>query len=1216
MELETKKRKRRKDFGQRKLLAGDRVEVRSEEEGFVGSWHPGTVITCSKHRRRVKYDHILKDDESGHWVETVCVSSIIDGACNPDASQCQKRGFIRPFPPPFEFGIWSLRYGLCVDAYYKEAWWEGVIFDHDDGSEERNVFFPDLGDEMRFKFDSLRITQDWDELTEKWHPRGTWLLLELIENYKQEYLIVPVSEKGIWYELRQKEGFEDKEWTSSEILLLEELMLEVIKFNNKFLADHLFQEFDQHTPSTEQETCPLLCNAHAVVPVENPEHSNAINLIYPNIQKSDQNQLIVSVSDDVGPNMILSTESVRSCDNYSEYAHPQPLVVLPSDPDGSSGISAIKNRYRERFYSRKSNKIHMDYKSSKRRKIAQWFPDIVPRAEFCPDVITKYAHAVKRRQRTALSVDVKKHLKHLNWKIECLRDDKNVLRHRYLAPDGKCFDSLILVCLNLMDTSVKIPSSISRDDERVLCFAPDVLHRSLPEQPEEAQGLDHSPLAVDSSISRDDKRVLCTAPDALRTPLPELPEEHRVLVNSLAVDSSLSDVLVVQPEYNPQAIKDWYMHGIDENCKKDIRKSDLATQARKHLSSLGWVFKYTTTGTMKRLYCYSPKGKCYYSLRSACKDILDGKIDSKRHASTCRSKKSSIVHDKVKDQLVSGISSSAQCPCIFLPKKPRTKRKINSSLVIRLRANSNNASLPKSSKALTTLGDDLVGSRQTRSLRPNKRVRELKIPSASSKNPINVLSWLIDNDVVLPRQKVFYRSRKNRRPMAEGKITHKGIKCNCCRKVFTLGAFKVHIGGVNSIPATHIFLKDGRSLLDCQHEALSNSNMRSFLGEQHDKLKGNHHRGVNDTVCSVCHYGGNLILCDGCPSSFHTKCIGLKCVPAGNFFCRSCCCGICGSGFRDGFENVLICYQCERKYHSTCTLERGGAHISVTPSKENWFCSKKCHEIFLGLQKLVGKPIPIGGKNLNLTWTLLKPKQLDSRRVDAYDIECLSKLNIAPSVMHECFEPVEDARTGRDLVEDVIHGRGSELNRTNFKGFYTVLLERNEELVTVANVRVFGEKVAELPLVGTRFPFRRLGMCRFLMNELEKKLMEIGVEKLILPAIPNMLDTWTTSFGFSVMTRSERLHFLDYAFLDFQGTIMCQKLLSKTPSALFKQPRGPQPIIPDESSDTIDRDGSSTGSEVFQTEQVEESGGEEQSLADQSNSKPESDASVQEQMQE
>lgn len=31
------------------------------------------------------------------------------------------------------------------------------------------------------------------------------------------------------------------------------------------------------------------------------------------------------------------------------------------------------------------------------------------------------------------------------------------------------------------------------------------------------------------------------------------------------------------------------------------------------------------------------------------------------------------------------------------------------------------------------------------------------------------------------------------------------------------------------------------------------------------------------------------------------------------------------------------------------------------------------------------------------------------------------------------------------------------------------------------------------------------------------------------------------------MTASERLQFLDYTFLDFQGTIMCQKQLMKNP---------------------------------------------------------------------
>jgi hypothetical protein len=35
-------------------------------------------------------------------------------------------------------------------------------------------------------------------------------------------------------------------------------------------------------------------------------------------------------------------------------------------------------------------------------------------------------------------------------------------------------------------------------------------------------------------------------------------------------------------------------------------------------------------------------------------------------------------------------------------------------------------------------------------------------------------------------------------------------------------------------------------------------------------------------------------------------------------------------------------------------------------------------------------------------------------------------------------------------------------------------------------IRVCGKKFAELPLIGTRVQYRRQGMCRLIMNELEK----------------------------------------------------------------------------------------------------------------------------------
>ena len=65
--------------------------------------------------------------------------------------------------------------------------------------------------------------------------------------------------------------------------------------------------------------------------------------------------------------------------------------------------------------------------------------------------------------------------------------------------------------------------------------------------------------------------------------------------------------------------------------------------------------------------------------------------------------------------------------------------------------------------------------------------------------------------------------------------------------------------------------------------------------------------------------------------------------------------------------------------------------------------------------------------------------------------------------------------------------------------------------------------------------------------------MEFGVERLTLPAAPSVVDTWVTSFGFSNMTDSERLRFLDYTLVDFQDAVMHQKLLMKIPSTNSSQ---------------------------------------------------------------
>ncbi|GKV20068.1 hypothetical protein SLEP1_g30240 [Rubroshorea leprosula] len=414
-------------------------------------------------------------------------------------------------------------------------------------------------------------------------------------------------------------------------------------------------------------------------------------------------------------------------------------------------------------------------------------------------------------------------------------------------------------------------------------------------------------------------------------------------------------------------------------------------------------------------------------------------------------------------------------------------------------------------------------------------VRQGLPPTAHHRNPRTILSWLIDNGVVRVLEKVQYQGKSKK-----GRITREGIQCDCCFRVFTLTQFEAHAGSTNHRPAANLILEDGRSIADCQKQ-VKNRILTSSTLQTHDAAK-EIPLEQNDSVCSVCRYGGELLCCDQCPSAFHKDCLGLEEIPAGCWFCPSCCCKICGqNGCHEGAERLegdsfVRCDQCELKFHIDCVR-------NYQPGGDKWFCSSNCEYILSGLQKLIGKPIQLGEDNV--TWTLVKSMEnSDSQDAEA-KAENHSKLSIALDVMHECFEPSKDAFTGRDLVEDVIFSRESGLKRLNFRGFYTVLLENNDELVCAATLRVFGEKVAEMPLVGTRFKFRRLGMCRILMNELEKQLMELGVERLVLPAVPGVVDTWVNNFGFSKMTDQERSMLLDFTFLDFQGTEMCQKLLKK-----------------------------------------------------------------------
>ncbi|CAJ1941953.1 unnamed protein product [Sphenostylis stenocarpa] len=764
------------------------VEVRRAQKGLRGSWHPGTVIECGRVKCHVKYDNVGQNEGLDSSVDVVRLSSA------SESSNCNMH--IRPVPPLVEFQRLELKYGLCVDVNFQEAWWEGVIFDHSDEMDKRIVFFPDLGAEMKFDIRQLRITQDWNELTHEWKQRENWVFLDLLDECHNSTFAA--SARQIWFDVQEKLNYGTKgEWI----------------YNVKDL--------------------------------------------YRNV------------------------------------------------------VSDIVN----------------DYKTL---SVRQAFSDL------------------------------------------------------------------------------KLPESLQ--DERP----------------------DQEP--VEPIMALPVKKVLVQ-----EEPVP--PDEFERQIN------------------------------------------------------------------------------------------LDGAAE--------------------------GVSG-ARCSERSRSTQNQERRNSRASKTIRSKSQSNR------------LSSQEAGS--------NKWVTKVSSPPLIPQNkPLTILSWLIDNKMVLPRSNIYYYNEQEgyyaASTMAMGRISRNGIKCSCCHLIHGIVGFESHVSGGNTcIPAANVFLKDGKSLLECQIEIMQ-KHMRKEAGENSGS---NFFLADNDFVCSICLFGGELILCDQCPSSFHQRCLGLEDIPDGEWHCPQCRCRICGQSKVEGDDDghALTCVQCQLKYHVKC-LENEGVDTSGCP--ENWFCGRSCERIHDSLHQLLGRPVSVGVDNL--TWTLvkfIKPDTDDRGRVRGGSLmaENYSKLNLALSVMHECFEP---SISTLNFYEDVIFSRRSKLNRLNFQGFYTVLLEKNEEVVCVALVRIHGAKVAEVPLVGTRLHFRRHGFCHILMSGLEQNnnlvlqneamveddqivkhaftsqlplenlLMQLGVERVVLPSISSTLKTWTGSFGFSKMADFEKSQFMDYIFLDFENSIMCQKLLGNIP---------------------------------------------------------------------
>ncbi|KAF7004980.1 hypothetical protein CFC21_020136 [Triticum aestivum] len=406
-----------------------------------------------------------------------------------------------------------------------------------------------------------------------------------------------------------------------------------------------------------------------------------------------------------------------------------------------------------------------------------------------------------------------------------------------------------------------------------------------------------------------------------------------------------------------------------------------------------------------------------------------------------------------------------------------------------------------------------------------------------------VLCWLIATGFLTVKDVIQYRNLKSNEVMKDGQVTWEGILCKCCAKTLSVSDFKAHAGCCLPKSSLGLFLQSGKSYTLCQLEAWSAELMSRRSDACGRKVEA---MDENDDTCGFCGDGGELLCCDNCPSTYHEACLSAQELPEGSWYCHNCSCRKCGTPVSENevssSSDILKCLQCGDSYHGTCINHE---MLPCDDKRSNtWFCGRYCKEIFVGLHSHVGIENIIDN---GLSWTILKccsdGRRLHSARKIAHMTECNTKLAVALTLLEECFIRMVDPRTGVDMIPHVLYNKGSNFARLDYQGFYTIILEKGDEILCVASIRLHGTKAAELPFIATCVDYRRKGMCRRLLDIIEKMLRSFHVEMLVLSAIPELVNTWVSGFGFKPIKDDERKQLRNVNLMLFPGTSLLTKRL-------------------------------------------------------------------------
>ncbi|KAL7247969.1 hypothetical protein ACSBR2_002799 [Camellia fascicularis] len=255
------------------------------------------------------------------------------------------------------------------------------------------------------------------------------------------------------------------------------------------------------------------------------------------------------------------------------------------------------------------------------------------------------------------------------------------------------------------------------------------------------------------------------------------------------------------------------------------------------------------------------------------------------------------------------------------------------------------------------------------------------------------------------------------------------------------------------------------------------------------------------------------------------------------------------SGF--GPHTVIVCDQCEKEYHVGCLKKHKMDDLKELPEGK-WFCCMVCRRIYSALQNLLVR----GEEKIpDSLLDVIKKKHEEkvSDTVTDFDVrwrilsgtiaspETRLLLSKAVAIFHDCFDPIVDSATGRDFIPSMVYGRN--IRGQDFGGMYCAVLTINSSVVSAGIFRVFGQEIAELPLVATSNGNQGKGYFQILFSCIEKLLAFLNVKSLVLPAAEEAESIWTQKFGFEKMSPEQLSDYRKtcWQMLTFQGTAMLQK---------------------------------------------------------------------------